>query len=359
MGIPIFHGRERGNIIKKLLEFRFYNRIFYIKYIIIMGCWDVFCFICGNPCHSMIVDYQYLNEEIKSSYSKYSKDLIKKLQTRKNIVEELKELSKEVKWMDKCSMLLENDKVIHGVKEINGNVTFCKNSKCYEHISLSLDNYDKIPNGFFIHTDCWKYIKKNYNISLKFSNLPPYSLTYSKIFKIDYGDIEKYWEQDFNFPEVVFDKKKYLCSSPLNNDKNISQIKKNISKLKLKNEPERKGPMISATFYKEGDIKIGNNKRFWVIKGNKWVEINEKPIKMKIKVDLNELDKKQQKFVESIPYIGQFNKEPIFLVAVKTTKSNVKPKRVSKKVGPINLLSSNIELEVILLESFKNKLIIN
>ena len=79
---------------------------------------------------------------------------------------------------------------------------------------------------------------------------------------------------------------------------------------------------------------------------------------MKIKVDLNELDKKQKKFVESIPYIGQFNKEPIFLVAVKTTKSNVKPKRVSKKVGPINLFSSNIELEVILLESFKDKLIL-
>jgi len=301
----------------------------------------------------MVVDYQYLDEEIKSSYSKYTKSIIKKLQTKENIVAEIKELSKDVKWMDKCSMLLENDEVIHGVKEINCNVTFCKNGKCYEHISPGLDNYDKIPNGFFIHTDCWKYIKNNYNINLKFSNLPPYSLTYSKIFKIDYGDIEKYWEQDFDFAGVVFDNKKHLCSSPLKNDKNISQIKKNISKLKLKNEPERKGPMISATFYKEGDIKIGNNKRFWIIKGNKWVEINEKPIKMKIKVDLNELNKKQQKFIENIPYIGQYNKEPIFLIAVKTTKSNVKPKRVSKKVGPVYLLSSNIELELILLESSK------
>jgi len=302
-----------------------------------MGCWDVFCFICGNPCHSIIDNYEYLNEEIKSSYPKYAKDILKRLQSRKNLITEIKKLSKDVKWMDKCSILLENNKVIHGVKEMNCNVVFCKNNECYEHISMSLDQYDneKHPTGFFIHTDCWKYIQKNYNINLQFSHLPPYVLKQPKNFDINYGDIEKYWEQDFNFPEVVFDNKQYLCSSPLKNDKNISQIKKNISKFKLKNDPNRKGPAISATFYKEGDIKIGSNNNFWIIKGNKWVEMNEKPIKIKIKVKFDKLEKKQIKFLYNISYIGQYSKNPIFLISIDKN-----------------------DVELVLLESYKDKLII-
>jgi len=34
-----------------------------------MGCWDVFCFICGNPCHSMLSGYEEFGNE------KYIKDL--------------------------------------------------------------------------------------------------------------------------------------------------------------------------------------------------------------------------------------------------------------------------------------------
>jgi len=289
----------------------------------------------------MIMDYEYLNEEVKSSYTKFYKDKIKKLQSKENLMDEIKELSKKVKWMDKCSILLENDKVIHGVKEINCNVMFCKKNECNEHISLGLDDYDRNPNGFFIHTDCWKYIKKNYNIKLKFSNLPPYTLTNTKIFKMNYGDIEKYWEQDFDFPQIVFDNKQYLCSSPLKKDKNISQINKNISNLKIKNDPDRKGPAVSATFYKEGAIKIGNNKMFWIIKSKKWVQINEKPKKIKIK---------STEIKEKIPYIGHHNTKPIFLVSTKILKntSNFKPKRVSKKIvaGPS---SNNIEYELLVL----------
>ena len=162
-----------------------------------MGCWDIFCFICGNPCHSAFDDVS-------------------------------KKMVKDTQWMNKCSILLEDNKVIHGVKEMNCNTSFCKKNKCYEHMSpASLKT--KEPNGFFIHTDCWKYIKDKYNIKLKFGDLPPYKLTYTTIFDINYGDIENYWEQNFNFSKIVSDKKEYLCSSPLKNDKNISQIKKNFS----------------------------------------------------------------------------------------------------------------------------------
>jgi hypothetical protein len=256
----------------------------------------------------MIYDLDYFKEEISKSYSKYPNDQIKILHENKNILTDLKKLSNNIKWLKKCSMLLEDNRVIHGVKEINCNVTFCKNNNCYEHISLALDNYNKELNGYFIHTDCWKYIKNTYNINLNFSNLPPHIQSYTKVFNIDYGDIEKYWGQDFNFLKIVNDKKEYLCSSPLKEDKNISQIKKNINKLNLKNEPERKGPMVSATFYKEGDIKIGNNNNFWIIKGNKWVEINQKPIKMKVKIDLESAKSEFEKWEILIKFIFEKNK---------------------------------------------------
>ena len=306
-----------------------------------MGCWDVFCFICGNPCHSMFDNHikeikKYIDEDINSSYSPYFKKKIKQFKACSNLINNLKELYKKTKWMNKCSMLLVDDKIIHNMKEINCNVAFSNNKTGAEHISMGLD-VEPFDNGkgIFIHTDCWKYIKKNYNINLKFSNLPPYIIdkkNYNKLFNINYGEIEKYWHQDFNFIDIAIDKKEYLCLKPDLEDKNISQIKKNISQLKLKNDPDRKGPIVSATFYNEGDIKIGINKNFWIIKGKKWVEINEKPIKIKVNINFSKLTNKQRKFFYGIKYIGEYNKNPIFY------------------------LSSN---EFILLGSFKEKLMMN
>uniref|UniRef100_A0A6C0DA87 Uncharacterized protein n=1 Tax=viral metagenome TaxID=1070528 RepID=A0A6C0DA87_9ZZZZ len=310
-----------------------------------MGCWDVFCFICGNPCHSMLNGYiddvtkDFNLEKIPSKYSKYTKDKIKKLQSYPNLIIDLKQL--KTNWMNKCTMLLINDKIVHGVQESSCNVSFTKPNFSATHMGAQIMEYDCYNGdcGVFIHTDCWKFIKKNYKIELKFSNLPKLiylksnqmrKLTpteWNKTFDIDYGDIEKYWEQDFDFAALVADKKKYLCSSPLKEDKNIKQIKKNISALKLKNEPERVGPSVSATFYDEGDIKLGKNKYFWIKKNNKWLLINEKPIKI--------ITKPTDKLIK-IPYIGQSNVKPVFII------SNEKNK-----------------LELLLTESYKNILVQN
>ena len=300
-----------------------------------MGCWDVFCFICGNPCHSMLINYidsikESVNQEIKSSYS------TKKLKSYPNLINDLIDLEKNVKWMNKCSMLLTNDKVKHNMKEVSCNVTFCNNNFCATHMGKQINNSDcSITDncGMFIHTDCWKFIKKIYNIELKFSNLPkikyykPSELKkisdWNTIFDINYGDIKTYWAQDFQFAELVVDKKKYLCSSPLKNDKNIIQIKKNISALKIKNDPERIGPIVSATFFDEGDIKLGKNKYFWIKKNNKWLQINEKPIKINIVIDITKLNNKQKKFIEQLPYIGQYNNNPIFIISSDNKKKNI------------------------------------
>ena len=143
-----------------------------------MGCWDVYCFICGNPCHSMLNGYidqikeDFNLEKIPSSYNAYARNKIKKIQSCPNIVSELKDL--KTNWMNKCSMLLVNDKVVHGVQETSCNVTFTKSNFSATHMGKQLfesDCYDG-DCGVFIHTDCWKFIKKNYKIELKFSNLP-------------------------------------------------------------------------------------------------------------------------------------------------------------------------------------------
>jgi hypothetical protein len=301
-----------------------------------MGCWDVFCFICGNPCHSIFDSYindikELLKEEIQSSYSSFTKKKIKKIQESPNIINSLKELNKNTKWMNKCTMLSVDDKVQHGFVEDACNIIFCKNNVCIYHMGKWTADYDwsfynDESYGFFIHTDCWNFIKQKYKIQLKFSDLPKIGQnkkTWDNIFDINYGDIEKYWAQDFEFAELIIDNKNYLCSSPLNNDKNIIQIKKNITALKLKNDPKRIGPLVSATFYNDNDIKLGKNNFFWINKNNKWIQINEKPITINITVNLNKLKKKQKNFIIKIPFIGQYNKNPIFIISSTKIKKNI------------------------------------
>jgi hypothetical protein len=314
-----------------------------------MGCWDIFCFICGNSCHSLSNNYinfikENYNEEIKSSYSTYSKKWIKKIKSSKTIINDLIELNKNVKWMDNCSILTVNNKVIHNVKETSCNITFCNDKSCITHMEpwLSVDEcgfMSESNSGIFIHTDCWKFIKKNYNIELKFNMLPKENYNNNKNFDINYGDIENYWEQDFNFCNVLLDKKKYLCSSPLKNDKNIAQIKKNITNLKLKYDPKRIGPLVSATFYNEGDIKIGKNKYFWIKKNNKWTQINENPIKIKIDINIKKLNKKQSKYLDTLPFIGQYNTNPIFIISSERSKKDI------------------YKLELLLIETYKDTLL--
>jgi len=309
-----------------------------------MGCWDIYCFICGNTCHNLLGDINEYIEEIKSidisktrkqnEFTKY----IKKIQSSPTIISDLKELNKNTKWLNKCTMLLSDNNIVHNVEETGCNILFEKENFSAEHIGrgnlCGLFQYGT-PCGIFIHTDCWKFVKNKYNIELNISYLPPVSeITNYKNFNIDYGEIEKYWDQDFKFSELAVDKKQYLCSSPLKNDKNITQIKKNINNLKLKNK-DRVGPVVSATFYKNGDIKIGKNKNFWIIKNNKWTEIKEKIIKQKVHIDISKVNNKQRKIIENIPLVGLYSKQPLFMSTTKGIKKNV------------------VEVEFLLTESYK------
>lgn len=111
-----------------------------------MGCWDVYCFICGNSA---------------SESSNVLNDLDKKI---------------KIKWLKKCIILLTNNDVIFNCensygdnefKDKNGNVYLCEiNSKLYKQYK---DTYKGC--GIFLHSDCYKYVYNNYGIKLKYSDV--------------------------------------------------------------------------------------------------------------------------------------------------------------------------------------------
>ena len=97
--------------------------------------------------------------------------------------------------------------------------------------------------------------------------------------------------------------------SPLISDRNVRRINHIIKQMKIKKG--RKGPAISASFYKLGNIKFGNNKKFWIVNHGKWVEM-----KGEIKINKVELEDKHYK----IPQLGETNTKPIFIKEFITEK---------------------------------------
>ena len=79
----------------------------------------------------------------------------------------------------------------------------------------------------------------------------------------------------------------------------------------MKIKKNRIGPTLSASFYKSGIIKFGNNNRFWIVNHGKWVEM-----KGEIKIKKEELENKHYK----IPQIGESNTKPIFIKEFLTEK---------------------------------------
>jgi len=178
-----------------------------------MGCWDIFCILCGNPCHGVINDIkeQFLEsiEYYKSTKpkSKWFKTYFKNIyeiynQNPKLFLEEINNLKKNTKWLNKCTFLTANNKIIHN---------------CYE-VSCTTYQVDEQMYGIFVHTDCWKFVKREYNLNLNYSYLPilKTNQTSYKIFNnINYGIIEKYWGQNFDFISLITDSNSYLCNTPL------------------------------------------------------------------------------------------------------------------------------------------------
>ena len=184
-----------------------------------MGCCDIYCFICGNACRSSNW-IEFFNESIQKNIKM---DIYNKVLNK-------------MKWMNKCTMLLDDDKIVHNCEEINCNNIFEKKNKTYISSNNPKDGkkYDGI--GIFLHTACWYYVKKIYGIELTYSQLPIKStkITTEPIKGIKYGDIQKYWNQDTRYDKMFLDRNIWMAYSPLYEERNKDRIKKIILQLKLK-----------------------------------------------------------------------------------------------------------------------------
>ena len=259
--------------------------------------WDVYCGICGISCKGC--GYEYLEDILNTSDN------------------ELKKISKECNWLDKKIILNSNNKIKKfGIYDLEEN---------YSHEPYNTDY------GILLHYNCWKFVKINYGIELQYKHLP---INYKNVkddddqgipllMKINYGEVKKYWDQDMEFGKMYKDNNMYMIQNPLipTNTRNISRIKKIISQFKLKKE-QRPSPSISATFYKNNIIKIGNNNKFWIIKNGKWNEIKEDVIKKTFNIKPKEI----YYFGEgNIPQIGEYNTVPLFINKMKNYFNKKKP----------------------------------
>lgn len=264
--------------------------------------------------------------------SQYSKKLAKNYSDyydkNPEMIKNLKKMIITTKWMNKCTFLTTTNKIVHNCEENNCNISFNdKNGNPYIH---SIFSEFGEQNGVFVHTECWKFIKNKYGIELKYSDLtinlnPKNKNSYKVIDFIDYGKIEKYWAQDFNFAQVLIDGNENLCdSSSKGNTKNIIST---FNKLKIKSD--RIGPSCSASFYNNGDVKIGNNKKFWIIKSGKWIEINDSLINFDVRIN------RKNKYQLSLKFIGEFSKEPVFISKInydENTFTIITCKSIAEKV---------------------------
>ena len=243
-----------------------------------MGCWDVFCPICGIP-----------------------------VWIPKNDLD--KKYTSKMKWIKNAYFMTATNQIVKKCVEIAcSNVFYCAKNKGINYIAEIFDNkvYDDYEkNGYFIHKDCYEFIKQYFKINIVFGDFyHPKKLSWTlNGHYVNFGGVEKYWNQDTNWNKMIEDGNFWMAETPLKNAKNSKRIIKIIKQLKIK--PDRSGPTISASFFANGTIKIGNDGYFWIIKNKKWTKLPEKPVIEKVKNNKN--------IMKKIPKIGFTNTKPIFI----------------------------------------------
>jgi hypothetical protein len=227
-----------------------------------MGCFDVFCSLCGMPLNSLIYDV----------YNLVEKPTI------------LKKLPSNIKWLNQCTILLPGQNAKHGFREINCNFTFVNNKN---------QQYDIYPEfgmpGVVIHTDCWKYAKNVLNRGLtledfnlrRFKQKSKWYLSYLMSY-LNYDVITQYYAQDFNQELLITHPQNfYLLYSPMTQSsmarKNQKRIKANIKQLDKHKPSTIKTPVHPAFLFKVGTKLIGSDGCQYIIKQvnkrNKWCKV--------------------------------------------------------------------------------------
>jgi hypothetical protein len=171
------------------------------------------------------------------------------------------------KWIYTCTILFYNNNNLHNVNW----------SLKYEKYNPILTN-NKTYGFIVIHCDCWKYIDKEKNIKLRYSDFPFVEKFYSHnnynffVFNINYNPIFNYQGQDFEYEKYINDG--YSINSPLKENKILKKFIINIfNKLNIKSD--RIGPRVSATLYKNNDLLIGSDNNIWKISNKKWIKATD------------------------------------------------------------------------------------
>jgi hypothetical protein len=295
-----------------------------------MGIYDIYCFLCGLPCHSCELNREIIDDDInyykKNENKKYKKNNIynyyKYCERNKiDIYKEINKIKILTQWVNKCTFLTITNEIIHKCIETNGNINFINKitKKEYLHMSYEQAVFEKETQnrGVFVHTACWQYIKNKYNIELKYSDLTHPFINYYKVFNFNYGECEKYYEQIFDYIGVLYDKNEKILINPL--DAKHPVIDKIFKLLQIKKN--RSGPSVSATLYKEGIYKIGENKLLWVKNNNKWVKYNDKDGKLEI-YDIQMSNFNKNKLIK-IPFIAEENTKPLFILSNNNNKYKI------------------------------------
>lgn len=254
-----------------------------------MGYADTYCYLCGCCLHGI---WHHWENEFDEPVSKWI-----------NITQ----------WMNDCTILLRTQEVIENVRDEGSGMTFDKDGKEFfvypeRPAELSTDTL----GGIVVHTDCLKFIKNKYKIELKYNDLPDiYKIgtPYCPL-KIDYGEVENYQNQDFEWMEIIKNKKmQYILDSPLKNSQKQKYIINIINQLKIKMDPKRKSPLCSATLFEPNTIKLGHDNKFWIVNKNKWIYIPVDEIfyyQLQKKFNANDTKMKQIiKYLDKLKRLGE------------------------------------------------------
>lgn len=280
-----------------------------------------YCYLCGGP----IFNEGMFTLKNLNKYRKYSNKLVN-IEHASNIVEEIEdmenipdEIKKEIvnnviylndekyKWMNDLLILHWSGMILKISDYSNWDHDFT-DSKGIEHFFSG--------NNFIVHKDCYEITKQKYG---------DYNSLYMEEYNpINYGFIKNYNTQEYNWLKYFYNNVDYVLESPLKNSKNkkrilninhkvskqiipkfidfLSAYKKNnkipekgykwmkeiisytyggnienymeyfekiINKSLLDKNKERPSPSESATKFKVGSKKKGNDGNMWIVVENK------------------------------------------------------------------------------------------
>lgn len=271
---------------------------------------DFLCFICGGPEFSNVYDVNNSNPN-DTYYKKISNDL-------NNLV-----------------FLTFDNKVIRRCSGSDGYYNCEDDKNKYNYFFGARNYFSKYMNtlftcGVFCHSKCYDFLSEQYNVDLTYSKLPQvvFNSDVAIINPImsapNYGKIEKYWNQYFDQDHtMITNNDLYLLD--LDDNRTQKQIKLNLKHFGIDNITlDVESPQISAKYFEEAMIKIGQNKRFWKNVDNNWellddeVKIVKFSLKEKIlqsKAKKNKINK-LKKFVNSIPSATEWNSICLFIVDI-------------------------------------------